>query len=412
MHQTIQESIMLAAMEGDLPHLLELGRECLGRPLLLGGELLEVLGWSGPPVMPEDAVWEDFIQAGLAPAFRMPEELFQSNWLDLPHGFTACQVNDGDGGVYWIMDIEMSGMQPLHLILPEREKDALPLPDARLLGLTCLAVRNCVNNRLRVEPYRPYSAEQFLLQLIRNEKIDEPVLRFRANSVGMESEGYFSLLMLDLRGYHPHRNSIAAVRAQLSALLGDRSVIDGEVMTFLVSHATGEEAEKRQLWERVEPILEENQLFGVLGFPIYRMGEFREQYIRTLDTLKLRFCADPGRHLVYSEDLGLYAIIAELRERETLDMPVPQIIRTLLASDQTRKTGYVDTLTSFLRHTQKHVPTCEELHIHRNTLDYRLRRIQELTGLDWSDGDLMFRLYFSLCVMRYDRLAGNRPGLL
>ena len=110
--------------------------------------------------------------------------------------------------------------------------------------------------------------------------------------------------------------------------------------------------------------------------------------------------------------MGIYAIIAELREREVLDMPPPKIIRTLMISDQTRKTNYVETLTCFLRHTQKHVPTCEELHIHRNTLDYRLRRIQELTGLDWSDGDLMFRLYFSLCVMRYDRLSGSRPGVV
>ena len=37
MTNTLRESIMVAAMEGDLSRLLVLGRDGLGRPLLLGG---------------------------------------------------------------------------------------------------------------------------------------------------------------------------------------------------------------------------------------------------------------------------------------------------------------------------------------------------------------------------------------
>ena len=70
MTNTLRESIMVAAMEGDLSRLLVLGRDGLGRPLLLGGETLNVLGWSGPPAMPRNAVWEDFIQEGFAPNFQ------------------------------------------------------------------------------------------------------------------------------------------------------------------------------------------------------------------------------------------------------------------------------------------------------------------------------------------------------
>ena len=54
----------------------------------------------------------------------------------------------------------------------------------------------------------------------------------------MESEGFFALLMLDLEGYHPQRNSIATIRNLLSSVLNGFSVIDGEVLTFLVCHDT------------------------------------------------------------------------------------------------------------------------------------------------------------------------------
>lgn len=406
MNDAIRQAVMLAAMEGDLPRLLALGRDGLGLPLLLGGETLDVLGWSGPPHMPDGASWEDFIQAGLAPDFRWSDQLFQENSLRLDHGFSACLVPRPDGGPDWLVDIEMAGGQPLHLVLSGRDKGDAPPPDGAFLGLVCLAVRSCVNNRPGGPPQQRLSTEQLLLHLIRNREIDEPLLRLRAQSVQMDSEGFFALLMLDLRGYHPQRHSIATIRGELSAAIDGPSVIDGELLTFLVCHDTQEEGERRQLRRKAERILADNGLFGVLGRPFYRLGEFHQNYVRTLDVLKLRFCAAPGRWLVSADEMLVYSLAAALRERDAQSAPVHPAVQTLLRSDQARKTSYVETLFSYLAHGQKPALTCAALHIHRNTLDYRLRRIEELTELDWGDGDLLFRIYFSLCAMRYDQLSG------
>jgi hypothetical protein len=411
MNSTLQAPIMLAALEGDLQRLLALGRDGLGRPLLLGDDTLHVLGWSGPPDLSENVSWEDFIQAGLAPDFQWSDDLLRANSLELPHGFSACQVPRPAGGAHWLVDIDGNVGQPLHLILSGRDQaDAAP-PDRELLSLVCLSIRSCVNNRSDSEPYRRFSSEQLLLQLIRDQPPDDPVLRYRAQAVHMESEGYFSLLMMDLRGYHPQRNSVATIRSQLSGTLDGHSVIDGETLTFLVCHDSDDPERQRQTWTRAERLLEENGLFGVYSRAFYRLGDLRYHYSHTLDALKLRFCAQPGRCLVASEDLALYSLIAATREADGPDLPPHPIIRVLQQSDQQRKTAYVETLFVYLAHSQKPAPTCGALHIHRNTLDYRLRRMAELTGLDWGDGDLMFRLYFSLCSLRYDQLAAALPPL-
>lgn len=412
MSVTLKESIMMAAMEGDLARLLSLGRDGLGRPLLLGGETLNVLGWSGPPSMPKDAAWEDYIQAGLAPNFQWSDDLFETNSLDLSHGFSVCQVpRPGGDGSDWLVDIEMTASQPVHLILSGKGRPDLPPPDEALLSLVCLAVRTCLNNRSDIEPYQRFSSEHLLLQLIRHKQFDEPLLRFRAQAVHMESEGYFALLMLDLKGYHPKRNSISTIRSLLTSVLGGHSVIDGEVLTYLVCHDTDELEEKRQVWQKVEPILRDNGLFGVLSRPFYRLGDFHYHYTHTIDTLKLRFCVKPGRCLVPCDELSLFSLVSVLHEQDAPAFPPHPVIRVLQQSDQERKTSYLETLSVYLSHSQKPAPTCAELHIHRNTLDYRLRRIEELTELDWGDGDLMFRLYFSLCAMRYDQLARTQQPL-
>lgn len=405
MDNTLRESIMMAAMEGDLAQLLTLGRDGLDRPFLLGDETLHVLGWTGPPAMPPDASWEDFIHAGLAPGFQWTDDLPAAQSMDLPYGFSVCSVPRPNGGYDWLVDIELTTAQTLHLILSGTDQPMLPPPDAALLGLICLAVRSCMNNRPGIEHYQRFSTEQLLLQLIQNKTFDEPLLRFRAHAVHLESEGYFALLMLDLRGYHPQRNSIATIRTQLSDVLGSNSVIDGEVLTFLVCHNTEEQTELRQLWLKVERILTENKLFGVFSRLFYHLGDFHYHYAQTLDVLRLRFCARPGQCLIACDEMTLYSLIFTLRTPDAPAYPPPPVIRILQQSDQNRKTSYIETLTAYLAHSQKPTPTCAALHIHRNTLDYRLRRIEELTGLDWGDGDLMFRLYFALCAIRYDQLA-------
>ncbi|UKA61827.1 PucR family transcriptional regulator [Arthrobacter sp. FW306-04-A] len=47
-----------------------------------------------------------------------------------------------------------------------------------------------------------------------------------------------------------------------------------------------------------------------------------------------------------------------------------------------------ETLASYLRHSGNSREICEELFVHRNTLSYRLRKIEDLLGLDLSDGEV------------------------
>lgn len=411
MEEQLSHSIMLAALEGDLPRILDLSREGLSRPILLGDETLHVLGWSGPADMPQNASWEDYIHAGYAPAFQWSDDLFENNSLDLPYGFSVCQLLCDTGESHWVTDIDMPSSQPLHLILSGHGCQTLPPPDPQLLGLVCLSIRTCLNNQAGLEPRQFFSSEGLLLQMIRNDNIDEPLLRFRAQTAHMESEGFFSILMLDLHDYHPQRNSIATIRSHLSSILGAHSVIDGEALTFLINFNTDEMEERNQLHAKLEPILAANSLFGIFSFPFYRLGEFHYHYQQTRKAIRLRFCAKPGQCLVSSENFALYSLISGLREMDNSAIYLPSILRILLQSDKTRKTAYIETISAYLSHSQKPGPTCDELHIHRNTLDYRLRRIEELTGIDWSDGETMFLLYFSLCVMRFDRLTASEPTL-
>ena len=77
----------------------------------------------------------------------------------------------------------------------------------------------------------------------------------------------------------------------------------------------------------------------------------------------------------------------------------------LIAYDNKRRTALLDTLERYLAERRSVIESARELYIHPNTLRQRLGRIEELTGLDLNEDDL---LSLELAI-KLARLHG-RPG--
>ena len=74
-------------------------------------------------------------------------------------------------------------------------------------------------------------------------------------------------------------------------------------------------------------------------------------------------------------------------------------LETLTCYDRENNTDYLKTLKSLLYNTGDHARTCEEMHIHRNTLNYRLNRLCEIAKIDLSDSRTVFHLYLSFMIV-------------
>jgi DNA-binding PucR family transcriptional regulator len=69
----------------------------------------------------------------------------------------------------------------------------------------------------------------------------------------------------------------------------------------------------------------------------------------------------------------------------------------------------VETLTAHVQEGGRRTDTAKRLHVHPNTLDYRLRRIREITGVDPGDRDGAQLLRSALIVRAY--LTASRRAL-
>lgn len=99
------------------------------------------------------------------------------------------------------------------------------------------------------------------------------------------------------------------------------------------------------------------------------------------------------------------ALLQQLPE-ETLNNYFSATLEPLKFHDQQNDKELLKTLEVFLLYRGKIEDTARALYLHRNTVKFRIARIEELLNIDLKDGEALFRLQLGL---RVARLIGTNP---
>ncbi len=100
----------------------------------------------------------------------------------------------------------------------------------------------------------------------------------------------------------------------------------------------------------------------------------------------------------YFPDLSVYRLLFQLENHPDLHTFKEEILGSLLAYEGSG--DLVKTLEVFFEHNGNLSQAAEALYIHRNTLIYRMERIEEITGLDLNDTETRLAVQLALRVHR------------
>ena len=98
------------------------------------------------------------------------------------------------------------------------------------------------------------------------------------------------------------------------------------------------------------------------------------------------------------EALGVYQLLAEVRDPAATEAFGRAWLQPLLDYDEQRNADLVLTLSRYLDHGGNYDASAGALFIHRSTLKYRLHRIREISGYDLSEPDTRFNLQLACRV--------------
>jgi purine catabolism regulator len=102
-----------------------------------------------------------------------------------------------------------------------------------------------------------------------------------------------------------------------------------------------------------------------------------------------------GQRIPY-EETKIDRILLNLTDNKEMKKIMMSIIHPLVQYDEERKMDLIGTFISYIRNHGNVSQTARELNLHRQSLLYRLRKIESLTGLSLIDPDDLFLL--DLCI--------------
>lgn len=115
----------------------------------------------------------------------------------------------------------------------------------------------------------------------------------------------------------------------------------------------------------------------------------------------------PEKLLYFYDNYALYHALELAADREDLYQFCHSAVMLLRDYDRTHETELAESLRVYLTHNRSVGETAAALYVHRNTMNYRIARIGELTKLDLSDPDVFCHLLFSFYALDYRALLAR-----
>ena len=122
----------------------------------------------------------------------------------------------------------------------------------------------------------------------------------------------------------------------------------------------------------------------------------------------LQVCRLEGWNSAGFEDLGTYRLLLSMSEPDALRAFAESLLAPLDAYDRDHGGELATSLRSFLANNARWETAAAELYVHRHTLRYRMRKVEELTGRDLSSS--FDRMEFWLALRARELLSAQADG--
>ena len=114
--------------------------------------------------------------------------------------------------------------------------------------------------------------------------------------------------------------------------------------------------------------------------------------------MKLQKRRNQDKTAVVYRELGLYKLLLAMEDTEIVREYYIEMMGALLKYDEAKQTDYCKVLECYLNHDGSVKEAAEELYVHRNTINKKINKIEEITGLDLSSLDVRSRFKIAFMI--------------
>jgi DNA-binding PucR family transcriptional regulator len=197
---------------------------------------------------------------------------------------------------------------------------------------------------------------------------------------------------------------LAAVNQKISVLL---SAADSNQMLILASPAGREQpledvkAFIESFFTHMEERFSVSDVKAAYGSLVYSFSDVEKSYREAMTVISVQEKLG-GETIVLNgyHDLGIYQFLPVIYEKQQKQNYQNEMLQKLVEYDRLHKTDLYQTLETYLTLDENLNKSADTLHIHMNTLLYRLKRVSEITNINLKSPHQKIMIYLDFKIRR------------
>ena len=163
-----------------------------------------------------------------------------------------------------------------------------------------------------------------------------------------------------------------------------------------------------ELQEVIAEMLPEITVSIGIGRPHRQLTDLRQSYYEASYAIKIRRLKGEPGVIASFDDLGSYGLLLGLQDTLSLEVFYDSVLGKLQEYDEQNSSDLVRSLACFLEANGHWGDAAEKLYVHRHTLRYRMKRVEEITGRDLNQSQ--DRMEFWLALKAKELIDQSRKG--
>lgn len=227
---------------------------------------------------------------------------------------------------------------------------------------------------------------------------------------GFKPEWHYCVALIHLEP-EPRNSNVNEVQEEMLQMIRDFLVDHGcrgfayrsdQILILLFANYPSEDVEEL-MKEITKELPQEVKVPGHLFFSVGRCTKsvrcIQKSFVLAEKILTLQLGGQLPVNLHAYSNLGIYKIVLGLENQDILNEIHEEYLAPLLSYDQACGTEYVDFIQNYLKYDGHIRAISEKMFIHRNTVHYKIRKIEEILDCDLQRTDT--KMYLLIAVMSY-----------
>lgn len=411
--QSLMPLIDSLALGSGLQRIIDIGYEMLGNPLCIVDMSLKCLALTKDTKMDDDLPWNELVTKGYlsyySVSFFTRKKLFE-NVLSSKFPFF---YNDNYIKYPRIMGKVSLNNKAIGLIVVVGYERQFNEYDYELVSILC----NAVSIELQKEKYLHYTRgriyEEFIKDLLEGKIKDHKVITDRKIYLNLSLKKYIYILVVDISDFDNKHISLSFSYVQdvlEKIIIGSKTFTYNDNIVMLISY-DNEKGFFENDMNNLNEFFKKSNIRGGLSRSFHRIEKMQEYYLQSLEALKLGTRINKKMSLYPYDEYAVYHFADICAGQGDLKKLCHPALFILMKYDRENNTSFVQSLYLYIVNSKSFAETADALRVHRNTIIYRIKKIEEITNVDLNDPNVAFHIFQTYKILEYlNEIKVHRQG--